>query len=429
MKVNIQELSALLSEAAVLSNKEKLTDKEVRRSKFLALAIPAMRSGATLDEINRDILNAEAAEHGLPQIRTKRSKKQEKRRARGEMLMQMFRGNCGGEVRGKNIEYRVQETEGSILSQLGTYTGLGQFVPTDLYANIRERMAEIDALLDPDVCTVINDTNGSPKRITFYNDTLIDTAQVSEAGADPSVSLLQNPGHAVLGSYGFRTPVHPVSMEACQDIHEMIDVAEFFERFASQRLARAIGAKMINGNGTGQTLGLISALQTNNAPAIVAQGSGNNDGVGTASNSIGSQDMANLMYAVNAVYRDADKAAFLMASATLLQLTALLDKEGRMLNLVKYESGKPTIYGKPIHICPSMPPAGQKDIPVVFGDVSYWTTRIITDSYSHIRVLKEADGLIQNGNYGLQMFLRADGVLATDTTSSNSPMSYLIQHS
>jgi HK97 family phage major capsid protein len=419
-KINTRELSALTQEAADLSNKAKLSEQEQRRFKYLTSAIAAVRSGASLDDFNRDQLNEVAAQNGLPQVRIKRSRKQERRRARGEFFQQMIRGNCGGSECDGGIEYRANEADGNIPVQLGTYTGIGNFVPTDLFDNIKERLAEIDVLFDPNgPCTVIQDTKGTPKRITFFNDTLVDTAQVGEGVTDGSITLLQNLGHVTLGSYGFRTPVHPVTMEACADIHEMIDVADLFERFSSKRLARTIGQRMISGTGSGQTLGLINALQTNDAPAIVAQGSGNNDGIGTASNSIGSQDIVNLVFAVNKEYRESPSAGFLMSSGTLAMLSALIDKYGQMLNLVRYESGKPMLLNFPVYICPSMPEAGQKDIPIVFGDISYWHTRIIVDSYSRIRVLKEAPGLIENGNYGLQMFMRADGVLATDSSVAN----------
>ncbi|MGA8409977.1 MAG: phage major capsid protein [Candidatus Acidiferrales bacterium] len=429
----MNEYAELRAEAAELSVKPSLNPQQKRRYAYLLKAIPVVKEGVSIRDFDLQLLNEEAARNGLPQTRIRKQRYTAEQRAKGECLQQMLLGGTevgAVEARG-GFEFRVGETEGNIPAQIGTYTGLGYFVPTDLYNIVKERMAEIDVLFDKDgPCTVIEDTNASPKRITFYNDTLIDTAQEGEAGADGSVSLLQNPGHAVLGSFGFRTPIHPFSIESMQDLDQLIEVEELFERFSSKRLARAIGQKLVTGNGTNQTLGLINALQTNNAPAIVAQGSGQNDGVGTASNSIGSQDMVNLVFAVNKVYRESSSAGYLMSSGTLAQLSALVDKYGQLLNLVQYDpAGKPRILGFPVYICPSLPESGNKDIPIIFGDLSYWHTRLITSAYSRIRVVKEAPGLVENGSYGLQMFMRADGVLATDGSTANAPMSYLIQHS
>ena len=427
------EYTALREEAAVLSMKHGLTPQEKRRYQYLMKAIPVVKEGVSIRDFDLQLLNEEAARQGLPQTRIRKSKYTREQREKGLCLQQMINGgvNVGGVEFGGGVEFRVNESEGNIPAQIGTYSGLGYFVPTDLYNTIKERMAEIDVLFSKDgPATIIEDTNGHPKRITFYNDTLEDTAQVGEAGADPAVALLQNPGHVTVAAYNFRTPVHPVSLEAVQDIEQLIAIEDLFERFASKRLARAIGQKLVTGNGSGQTLGLINALQTNNAPMIVAQGSAQNDGVGLPNNSIGSQDMCNLVFAVNAVYRNASSCGFLMSSGTLAQLSALVDKYGQMLNLVQYDpAGKPRILGFPVWICPSMPESGNRDIPIVFGDVSYWHTRLITDSFSRIRILKEAPGIIDAGCVGLQMLIRADGVLATDATSSNSPMAALVQHS
>ena len=64
----------------------------------------------------------------------------------------------------------------------------------------------------------------------------------------------------------------------------------------------------------------------------------------------------------------------------------------------------------------------------MFGDFSYWNTRLVSDDSSRIQVFKETR--VEQGLVGLQYFLRADGILAFNSpNAANTPINYLIQHS
>jgi HK97 family phage major capsid protein len=268
-------------------------------------------------------------------------------------------------------------------------------------------------------------------KVCVYNDTSVDTTQgPAEGNPDGSVTLLQLPEYVPVGAFSYRTPVHPVSMEACQDINEMIDIADLFSKFSTERLARSIGRALVTGNGVGQIQGLISSLEACGAPYVVAAGSDPNDGSGAAATTIGSQDITNLVFSVNEQYRNSPSAGFLMSSSTLSKIAGVLDKQGQMLRLVHYENGKPYMLGYPISICPSLPTPGASVAgSVIFGDLSYWHTFIVSDAQTKIQVLKEAPGLIDSGNYGLRMFLRAGGALAYNGGGTNCPIAYLVSHS
>ena len=129
-----------------------------------------------------------------------------------------------------------------------------------------------------------------------------------------------------------------------------------------------------------------------------------------------------------------------MSDATLAYLSRIVTKQG--LPLVSFIAGTPTIMGKPVRISPSIPALGSDAICVLFGDFSYWITRLVlptdddpmTEAPSEnnpgarIQVYRETH--VEQGLIGLRLFQRASGVLAfNDTNPANSPINFLVNHS
>ena len=426
MEQRLQDLTNLTIEAGILSNKPHLSKQEERRFTWLTSAISAVKAGADFNEFQQADLNDREIKAGITPTRLPKRLSQEQR-ARGEFFMSLVRDNVGGKKVAGGIEFRSGETIGNPIAQLGTYLGLGSFVPTDLHNSIKEALAESDVLFDVNgPCSVIDSTNGHPYRIPTYNDTGTDAVQIGEGAADGGTdTLLQNPGQVTLGVYSFRSKVHPFSMETFQDLDSAFAGEKLFEKFTAKRMARGIGKALLTGNGSGQTLGLLTALEAAGAPYVVASGSAVNDGTGaTGINSLGSQDFANLVFSVNDEYRGSKSAGFLMNTTTLQTIAGVVTKQG--LPLVNFVGGVPTILGARIYISPSMPNIGNGNVPVVYGDLSYWYTRLVSDELTRLRVLKEAPGLIENGQYGLQYFMRAGGVLAYTPGTGNCPLSYIV---
>jgi Phage capsid family len=154
-------------------------------------------------------------------------------------------------------------------------------------------------------------------------------------------------------------------------------------------------------------------------PPVTAQGSAaNTGGSETGATSLGSVDFAAAYEALDAAYLASPKCAWAMSNKTLGYLLTIVDKYGNPLRLVQFVDGVPTIFGKKVIVCPSMPSVGVSQIPVILGDFSYFATRIITDDSTGIKTFTEAPGLAENGKVALRTFLRADSkVLWTDTSS------------
>jgi HK97 family phage major capsid protein len=429
MKTNIVELTTLTQEASVLASKTRLTKEEQRRFHWLTgTAIPAVKAGATLADVTEHELNIVEARNGfrLTKIQ-RRNGRQYAKSLFMQKLADLPTRHDSRELRASN------EAEGAVLAQLGTYSGLGYYVPTDFAGKVFATMAQHDPLYDEDSCTVINSTNAKPYPIPVYDDLSNEAVQVSEAQnlAQGTQVNLGNPGHVLLGSYSFRTPIHYMSMEVFQDAGDqaMGSAYDLFAQFAGDRLARAIGQKLVSGGGpAGTTItGIIPALQAAGVNGVVAAGSSGNDGsAATGANSIGSADIAALYFSVNAAYRASPKCSFMMADSTLAYLAKIVTKMG--LPLVNFEDGVARIMGKPVKVSPSVPAIGSDAITVLFGDFSYWNTRLVSDDSSRIQVFKETR--VEQGLVGLQYFLRADGILAFNSPNvANAPINYLIQHS
>ena len=316
-----------------------------------------------------------------------------------------------------------------MISQIGTYTGLGYFVPTDFFPQLFTALKAHDILFDDDACTVIHSSNGRPLPVPVAGDTEVVASVVTEAGTQTSVDI-DTTGNVVLGAYSYSTPRMVTSLEAFQDLDANLNAISLFKRFTADRIARGVGADLVNGNGTGKTLGLLPSLAAVGAPIVAAAGSSvNTGGVETGVNTLGSNDFAAAFGQLDAAYQASDKCAWAMNSLTLAKISSIVNKQGNQLNLVQYVGGQPFIYGIPVKICPSMDNLGASNVPVVLGDFSYWATRLVVDDMAGIKVYTQAPGLAENGKVGLRSFIRAHGALLYTDTGSPCPFITVRNHS
>ena len=166
--------------------------------------------------------------------------------------------------------------------------------------------------------TLIKSTNGRVLTIPTLGDVSNVAEVIGEAVQDSSTDIA-NVGQALVGAYSYRTPRYTASIEAFQDVESAGGLAQMFENFAADRLARGISADLVNGTGADvKPLGLVPsviALASTATPIITAIGAADNTG-GSALG-IGSEDLANLYYSVDSTYRSSPKAAWLMNDTTL----------------------------------------------------------------------------------------------------------------
>src|SRR5206468_13030210 len=119
-----------------------------------------------------------------------------------------------------------------------------------------------------------------------------EAVQLDEAAYSVSGETnLTTPGQANVGVYSFRSPLWRLPLEVLQDVEAIGGAMEVFKKFAADRIARGVGKKLINGNGSGTILGLIPYLAGLRVIlSSVLCSSGNTGGADNGTNSHRHQD-------------------------------------------------------------------------------------------------------------------------------------------
>jgi HK97 family phage major capsid protein len=414
MQINLEALHSYLQEMGDLSNKPTHNPQEKRRFAFLQTAVAAIRSGVDVEEVD-ELYRNDAAKRGgvvLPAKSQSFLTREEQVQARKWQRL---------------VEQRDM-VEGDPAGRIGSYSGLGFFVPTDFFPQMFRDLRAHDALYDDDAVTVIKSTNGRPLPVPLAGDTT-EVASVISEGASESVVDIDHTRQEVLGAYTYRTPRFVTSLEAFEDMESTLSTVNVLREFSADRIARGIGKDFIQGTGIGQPTGLNAAILADALPIVTASGSAVNDGSSaTGANSLGSPDFAAAIKQLDDAYAQSPKAAWFMSKKTLATLEALTDKVGQPLRLVNYDQGWPCIMGFRVRIAPSMDDIGPSKMPVVLMDGRYWITRLVVDETSGIRVYREAPGLIEDGKVAFRTFVRADGRLVTASNQA-SPAIAIFNHS
>ena len=408
-----KDLALVNTELSGLANKTgKWTPQDDVRFGQLKANLRAIEGGMTLAELDEDRLNEDRRRNGLE---TKQNSEHPR----------------AAELRGwKAFVEKRGMTEGApMLNHIGTYSGLGFFVPNEWFPKVFAAMKAHDVLFDGDSgVTFINSTNGRPMTIPTMDGTPTAAQVGTEAGSQTSVDI-DSTSHGKLGGYTFSTDRYVASLESFDDLESGITCLDLFTKFSADALARGIGQALVNGDGNNTILGLVPSLEALGGPSVVAAGSNNNDGLSIGgANSIGSDDLKAAINAIDSAYIN-ERTAWLMNQKTLAALSGQLTKYGQILDLVKYVGGKPFIFGIPVKICPSLDDIGASKVPIVLGDLSYWATRlIVAPDFAGIKVYREAPGLIENGNVGFRTFVRAHGTLLSSSTTQ-TPFVFIRNHS
>ncbi len=422
MSIDKKGLALLMAQASELASRAKLTSQEEKRYSVLLSQISLLKTGeVTLADLDQDHLNAIERKNGFEQTRLNPTRLTNEQRSKAEAWQTMVK--VVGERRTAN------ETEGNILARIGTYSGLGQFVPTEFLTDVFAAAAAHDALFDEDAITYYESATGRVTQVPTFGDIENEAVQISEADDTSSGETnLAVPGHANVGVYSFRSPLWRVPIEAVQDVEAMGGAMEIFKKFAADRIARGVGKKLVNGNGIDTILGLVPSLAALGVTPVTAVGSaGNTGGSENGANSIGSQDIASLYYNVNEAYRNSPKAAWFMNDGTRAYLAQIVSKMG--VPLVQWQGPEAFIFGKPVKVCPGMDSIGASKSPVVFGDGSYWMTRCVMDDLTYVQMVREAVGLIEKGLVGFRMYARYGGSLLYTDSGSPAPFGVLKNHS
>jgi HK97 family phage major capsid protein len=305
-----------------------------------------------------------------------------------------------------------------MLNHIGTYSGLGFFVPTGFVNAIEQATKWYAPLLDGSVLNVMSTATGQPLPFPTSNDTNQKAVVVDEVA--PVSEQDVTAGQITMGAYKLTSGLVKCSLELLQD--SAFDIESWLAQRFAERWGRGMEAYLTTGTGSGQPTGLLTDIAASGATAVVAAGSSTNDGVtaNDGTNSIGYQDLVNLEHSVDPSYRRGAK--YMFSDKTLAHLKTRLDKFGRPLWVPGVANSAPdTINGRPYVINQSMPQIAAGNTTVIFGDFSKFMVRKVKD----LSVLKLVERYAEFGQVAFISFARIDSRLIDAGTH---PLNVLVQH-
>ncbi len=283
----------------------------------------------------------------------------------------------------------------------------GFFVPVGFVNRVEEAMKYYGPMLDPDVSQFMDTATGNPLPYPTDNDTQIMGERVAEGQqvTEQDVSLSQ----IMFFAWKYSSKMVKVSLELLQD--SAFNMEEWLIKVLAIRLGRILVSDFTNGLGSSaqQPYGLVAATVAN-GPLITAVGSSTNDGSSAGGNTIGSDDLTNLIHAIDPLYRP--NASFMLNDLTLQAILKVKDKYGRPLLDPNLQEPAYTFMGYKLRINnfmstlqtqASSPPVTVNS--VIFGDLKRFLVRRARDM--SLLVLRER--YADYGQTGFLSFVRYDG--------------------
>jgi len=286
-------------------------------------------------------------------------------------------------------------------------------VPVLFEAKVWEMMKAVDPLFDEDVVTFLRSDKGGPMSIPALDDTSSAATVIaqSESVVQAEPVTIGQLSFAVTSTWS--SGLWKISRSLLAD--SGIPIPDLFAQTAATRFRRGIGASFVDTLLDAASLGW------------VAQGSSSTDGIGLE-NTIGVDDLHELLASVNTEYLSSPKCKWLMNFSTYQALLRVKDRQARPVLRENYNAaGEPILLGKPVAICPSMPSMSStisspavSVAPVIVGDLS----RLICRVAGPMRLVRIDERFAEYFQTAFESFVRADAGLMV-TEGSDAPIKYL----
>jgi HK97 family phage major capsid protein len=311
----------------------------------------------------------------------------------------------------------------------------GFFVPAGFVYDVEKATKYFAPILD--VVRVLETASGQELPYPTSNDTnqawhvLGEAAQILDQGTSANYPVAGSAittdagnvglGHVRFGAWKGSTGLIRVSLELLQD--SAFNIEAFLQEAFAVRLGRGYEQYLTNGTGSSEPKGILPAIAASGAVAVTATGSSLNDGVvaNDGTNSIGYQDLVNLIHSVDPTYRKGAK--FMFSDSTLAHLKTRVDKFGRPLWVPSTRENEPdTVAGYSYVINQSFPSIAPSAKSVAFGAWQKFIARKVKD----LQVLRLDERFADFGEVAYVGFSRIDSNLVDAGTH---PLNVLIQHS
>jgi HK97 family phage major capsid protein len=294
-------------------------------------------------------------------------------------------------------------------AEIRTYVGLntstsgdasGYTIPIGFQKELEIRMKAISQLRAN--ARILNTSSGNPLDWPVMDDTSAEGEFLAEQ--NPVSQLNPSFGQIQFSSFLASSKQVKVSVQILQD--SAFDLESELATAFGIRIGRIINKKYTLGTGSSEPQGLIYAIQNDSVPNVVkAAGSSSNDGVSgnTEANSVGSDDLDNLIAAVDPAYRAG--CSFMAHNDTFDYLRKIKDKYGRPLWAAGLSSQTPDrIAGYPYFFNQSMDQIGANKYPICFGNFSKFLIRDV----GGITMFRFSELFMSTHEVAFQAWLRTD---------------------
>ena len=238
----------------------------------------------------------------------------------------------------------------------------GYLVPNEFHDALIIGMANVDPLLDENVVTLVKSPSATlrPFSVPGWDLSSFASTKVGES-SQQSPQTVPTAVNKIFGGYTYRAQL-VASFELEQD--DFQPVIDQFAKAFSIGHARGIGVDLVAGNGT-------------SAPQGVLTGATDSTITTAAGGVISSDDIENIFFSLDRVYRQSPKCAWVMNDSTYRMVRKAKDSNNRPL--ISVVDGNEILMGKRLLVSPSMPaynPSIGSCKGIVFGDLSYYVVRV-----------------------------------------------------
>lgn len=267
----------------------------------------------------------------------------------------------------------------------GTGSGGGYAVPDAAMGPLVEALKQSGGLLAN--ATIVPSDSGADMPLPTDNETAVQGEIITENSAHNEADITF--GQVILKSYLYSSKIVRVSIQLMDDAG--FDFGSYVMRKLGERIGRITASHWVNGTGTAQPRGLVTAAGIGKTA------------VGTTA--VTYDELVDAMHSVDPMYRV--NGQWLMNDTTFSALRKLKDSQNRPLYGDLSVNAPSTLLGKPVVIDPNMPAMTTGNKAILFGDLKTYYIRIVKGP----RVLRLEERYADFAQLGFLAFLRADGNL------------------
>lgn len=333
--------------AAAKAEGRNLSNEENEKFDAISNEVDELRSAAARIERAEELKKEMASK--AEEVREAAPAKVEARDAFNAYLRKGMNGLNANEVRA------MEELRGSN-TQITTNDGLGGFLVPENWSDFVSATELFKSDIER-VATVIRTSNGQAFNLPANDDTSVVAAILGEGTAETVSDMTFT--NVKFEPYTYSSKIVKVSNQLMSD--NAFDLAGFVGGQLANRLNRGINDHLTTGTNSSQPQGIVTGSSLGKTAA--------------SASAVTIAEILDLMYAVDASYRNAAGAGFMMNSATLAAVRKLgfgSSNDFPVFVPAMEVGGVDLLFGKPVHVNEDMDGIATGKKSIIFGDLKQY---------------------------------------------------------